>query len=176
MMQQYIKSLFINIEGKNIIKIQNPDKSFDNINNYLYELIYDNNIYKLYGVEHNIEVEYYNYIKTQVASININNIFGFIYLDAKNIHYIFKTKYSTIVKSKGFKCNDMKKSATIQRLNHIIGTSMYNKENTGDVYIPELCCAQEFILRYFDSINKNKLRWMFTYEDYLNYIKYHTNI
>jgi hypothetical protein len=174
-MKKYIKSLSIHINDKYIIKIQNPIVSNNIINNYLYEIIKINNKYSLRIVEHDMEIMYDSYMNEYFASININNLIGFISINMNNTEYIFKTTDILHAKNKGIRCSDGKKTMSIQILNSIIGESVFNKENTSNIIINELCCMQEIIFRHFNTIEKSDKLWMFNYEQYLQLYQYNLN-
>ena len=75
----------------------------------------------------------------------------------------------------GARCDEAGKIKTLDMLNKIIGEKKYTKENTkvikenGKVIQEvvnhtELCVLQEFLLRYFDYIEKDKKKWFLSPE------------
>jgi hypothetical protein len=103
---------------------------------------------------------------------NLNNIFGLISIDNKFTEHIFKVKYKKLIKNVGTRCSISGKVKTIKIINDIIGDDIYTLENSKKIYLTEMCCMQEFLLRYYDFINKDNKRWMFTFDQYL-YIDLH---
>jgi hypothetical protein len=103
---------------------------------------------------------------------NYSKIIGFMGYEKSNRFLVFKTKDMTAKRDTGARCDESGKSKTLQKLNEIIGENKYTAESTkankqegkeavGHV---ELCVLQEFILRYFNTIEKNGKKWMLTPE------------
>lgn len=107
---------------------------------------------------------------------NYNKIVGFIGYGKNNSYMVFKTKVITAKRDTGARCDEAGKIKTIQKLNEILGETKYTTENTrakkdedGNVISDaighvELCVMQEFILRYFNSIQKDGKKWFLTPE------------
>ena len=96
---------------------------------------------------------------------NFNKIIGFI-IQFKNENYnIFKMKNFNVSRNKGTRCDQLGKDAAIKYLNLIVGFNKYNDENLRNVKLPELCSYQEFLLRYYDHINKDKKKWFLNNEE-----------
>lgn len=105
-----------------------------------------------------------------------NKIIGFIGYGKNNSYMVFKTKVITAKRDTGARCDEAGKIKTIQKLNEILGETKYTTENTrvkkdedGNVISHaighvELCVLQEFILRYFNSIQKDGKKWFLTPE------------
>ena len=116
-----------------------------------------------------------------------SNIIGFIGYEKSNSYLVFKTRdYESSKKKKkdgdveskfvtGARCDEEGKEKTIEKINRILGFEKFTKENTqmekekGHVIREatshnELCVYQEFVLRYFNKINKNGLYWFLTPE------------
>jgi hypothetical protein len=109
-------------------------------------------------------------------SNNYNTIIGFIGYEKGNKDLAFKTKNMTSKRDTGARCDQATKAKNITKLNEIIGEKKYNLENTkaikdrdGNVISEaigndELCVLEEFILRYFNSVEHNSKNWFFTPE------------
>lgn len=107
---------------------------------------------------------------------NYNKIVGFIGYGKNNSYMVFKTKVITAKRDTGARCDEAGKIKTIQKLNEILGEPKYTTENTrakkdedGNVISDaighvELCVIQEFILRYFNAIQKDGKKWFLTPE------------
>jgi hypothetical protein len=107
---------------------------------------------------------------------NYNKIVGFIGYGKNNSYMVFKTKVITAKRDTGARCDEAGKIKTIQKLNEIIGEPKYTTENTrakkdedGNIISDaighvELCVLQEFILRYFNAIQKDGKKWFLTPE------------
>ena len=92
------------------------------------------------------------------------SIMGFI-IGFKDKYMIFKVKDMTLKRHKGARCDQAGKSDTIKLLNKIVGEDTYTNQNTRDMVQMELCSLQEFLLRYFDEINKDGKRWFLSPEE-----------
>ena len=105
-----------------------------------------------------------------------NKIVGFIGYEKNNKYLIFKTKDMLSKRDTGARCDESGKNKTLTMINTILGEEKYTKENTrilkdssgkvtqeaiGQV---ELCIIQEFILRYFDKIQRDNKKWFLTPE------------
>ena len=107
---------------------------------------------------------------------NYNKIVGFIGYGKNNSYMVFKTKVITAKRDTGARCDEAGKIKTIQKLNEILGEPKYTTENTrakkdedGNIISDaighvELCVLQEFILRYFNAIQKDGKKWFLTPE------------
>ena len=106
---------------------------------------------------------------------NYNKIVGFIGYEKSNRFLVFKTKDMTSKRDTGARCDESGKIKTLQRLNEIVGEEKFTKENTkavkekGHVVSEavghvELCVLEEFILRYFNTIQKEDKKWFLTPE------------
>ena len=105
-----------------------------------------------------------------------NKIVGFIGYERSNKYLVFKTKDMESTRDTGAICNQAGKDKTMKKINTIIGENIYTTETTkakkdedGNVISQaigeaELCVTQEFILRYFNIIHKDKKKWFFTPE------------
>jgi hypothetical protein len=116
-----------------------------------------------------------------------SNVIGFIGFEKSNSYLVFKTRdYESSKKKKkvgdvdskfitGARCDEEGKEKTIEKINRILDVEKFTKENTqmekvnGQVIREatshnELCVYQEFLLRYYNKINKNGLQWFLTPE------------
>ena len=105
-----------------------------------------------------------------------NKFVGFIGYEKSNRYLVFKTKDITSTRDTGARCDEAGKAKNISKLNDILGEEKYDNENTkavkdadGNVISEavgnvELCVLQEFILRYFNAIKKDKYKWFLTPE------------
>jgi superfamily II DNA or RNA helicase len=89
---------------------------------------------------------------------NMSKYVGFM-TEFKKEYMIFKIIDSQDPKSKGARCDQATKSNVINLLNLIIGEDKYTKQNTKGRHQTEFCVLQEFILRYFNYINKENKVW-----------------
>ena len=112
-------------------------------------------------------------------SFNINNcneLVGFFGYDKGYKKLSFKTKNMKSIRDTGAICEQKKKQLNMEMFNELIGEEKYTTENTkvlkdekgntieeavGNI---ELCILTEFVLRYFNEINKNNKKWFFTPE------------
>lgn len=111
--------------------------------------------------EDKIEIMSYEVIKKAwiVDSEKLNDIIGFISYENKNNYMVFKTKNNKLLRNKGARCDEAGKIKTINILNNIVGDEKYNKKNTSKFNQIDLCILQEFILRYYDMMEKNNKFW-----------------
>lgn len=105
-----------------------------------------------------------------------NKYVGFIGYKKNNTVLVFKSKDMDSSRDTGATCEEAGKDKSIHKLNGILGEDKYTKENTkilknenGHVVQEaigqiELCVLQEFILRYFNAIQKNGKKWFLTPE------------
>jgi len=105
-----------------------------------------------------------------------NTIIGYIAYEKNHKYLIFKTKDILSKRDTGARCDESGKNKSIETLNKILGEEKYTKENTkilkdskGKVIQEaigqiELCILQEFILRYYNRIKKNDVKWFLTPE------------
>jgi hypothetical protein len=115
---------------------------------------------------------------------NYNNIVGFLGYDKQKRFLVFKTKNLNSSRDTGARCDEAGKEKTINKLNTILGETKYNAENTklkkdekGNIIQEsisqhELCILQEFMLRYYNKIKKNNVKWFLTPEMALYYELY----
>jgi hypothetical protein len=116
-----------------------------------------------------------------------NKIVGFIGYEKNNKYLIFKTKDMTSKRDTGARCDEAGKSKTIKKINEILGETKYTSENTkaqkatedeparDAISHAELCVLEEFLLRYFNEVNKNKI-WFLTPEMAIYYKLYTVNV
>jgi hypothetical protein len=105
-----------------------------------------------------------------------NKIVGFVGYEKSNRYMVFKTKDMESKRDTGARCDEAGKIKTLQKLNEIVGEKKYTNESTktakdadGNIIREamghtELCVLQEFILRYFNTIKKDKKNWFLTPE------------
>ena len=117
-----------------------------------------------------------------------NKIIGFIGYEKSNRYLVFKTKDMLSKRDTGARCDESGKDKTIKKLNEIIGENKYTNETTkmkkdeqGNIISEaighvELCVLEEFILRFFDTINKNNKKWFLTPELAIYFKIYTINI
>jgi hypothetical protein len=111
--------------------------------------------------EDKLEIMKYDIIKKAwiLESEKLNDIIGFISYENKNNYMVFKTKNNKLLRNKGARCDEAGKIKTINILNMIVGDDKYNKKNTSKYNQIDLCILQEFILRYYNMINRNNKIW-----------------
>ena len=117
-------------------------------------------------------------------SKDYNRYIGFIGYKKNNSVLVFKTKDIDFKRDTGATCEESGKEKSIQKLNLILGEEKYTSKNTklekdedGNVIREavgqiELCILQEFILRYYDVIKKDKKKWFLTPEMAIYYKLY----
>jgi superfamily II DNA or RNA helicase len=89
----------------------------------------------------------------------LNKLVGFIGYEKQNRYLVFKIRDNESKRNSGARCDEAGKSKTIKTLNEIVGEERYTSENTKGLVQMELCCLQEFILRYFNHIKKDNKIW-----------------
>ena len=117
-----------------------------------------------------------------------NYIIGFIGYEKNNKYLTFKTKDLTSTRDTGARCDEAGKYKTITLLNTILGEEKYTKENTklekdasnktikDAVSHTELCVLQEFILRYYEKIQKDNKKWFLSPEMAIYHKLYKINL
>jgi hypothetical protein len=99
-------------------------------------------------------------IKSVISPIiaNLSHVIGFI-INFKETLMVFKTKHTEMSSSKGAMCHQANKPDIIKTFNSIVGETKFSKDNTKLNTIVELCCYQELMLRYYNSIKKKDKVW-----------------
>lgn len=92
-----------------------------------------------------------------------NPIIGFIDYD-EDEGLSFKTKDTTNKRNSGAKCANAGKVKTIKQINAVIGSELFNSENTKTVSQTTLCIMEEFLMRRY-NVERPDRRWFFTYEE-----------
>ena len=117
-----------------------------------------------------------------------NKNIGFIGYEKQNKYLIFKTKDMTSKRDTGARCDESGKEKTIKKINEILGETKYTSENTKiqkdakgkvigeSISHNELCIFEEFILRYYNKIKKNNLKWFLTPEMAMYYNLYQVKV
>ena len=117
-----------------------------------------------------------------------NQIIGFVGYEKSNRYLVFKTKDMSSKRDTGARCDEAGKEKTMKQLNEIIGETKYTnattksqKDSDGNIIKEsinhtELCVIQEFILRYFDSIQRNNKKWFVTPEMAIFFKLYTVNL
>jgi len=115
-----------------------------------------------------------NFLAYNINDYNL--IVGFIGYEKGNKDLAFKTKNMKSSRDTGARCDQAQKNKNIHKLNEIIGEEKYTLENTkiikdkdgntikDAIVNSELCVLIEFILRYYNAINKDNKKWFFTPE------------
>lgn len=149
---------------------------FYNLNKIKIMMLNENDVWVLMGPEDQKELAKEAKDILEFKRADYNKIVGFMGYEKNNRYIIFKTKDMDSSRDTGARCDEAGKDKTITILNKIIGTDRYNKENTklikdadGNVIQEamshaELCVLQELLLRYFDIIKKDDLKWFLTPE------------
>jgi len=96
--------------------------------------------------------------------ILFNSIVGFIDNEKSNRYLVFKTKQTELKRNTGARCDEAVKGKKLQILNIIVEEEKYTKENTKGMVESELCSLQEFLMRYYNKIKKNKKIWFLNFE------------
>jgi len=79
---------------------------------------------------------------------NKKKVIGFIGYEKNNQSLVFKTRDLSAKRDLGARCDQAKKSKTVDTLNLILGEQRFTVENTKDVYQKEdLCILLEFLMR-----------------------------
>ena len=112
----------------------------------------------------------------QLNKNEYNQHVGFLGYNKTKSAIVFKTIDMKSNRNTGATCETAGKTNTMEKINTILGEKKYTDENTklrkdkkGKVIQEaisqtELCVIQEFILRYFNNIAKNGLKWFLTPE------------
>jgi hypothetical protein len=115
-----------------------------------------------------------NFLKFSIE--DYNNIVGFVGYDKNNKDLVFKTKNMLSSRDTGARCDQATKRNNINKINSILGEEKYTIENTkiikdknGNIIHEaisniELCILEEFILRYFNVIEKDNKKYFVTPE------------
>jgi hypothetical protein len=105
-----------------------------------------------------------------------NKIIGFVGYEKNNKYLVFKTKDLESKRDTGARCDESGKIKTLDMLNKIVDDVKYTKDTTkgikddsGNVIQEavtqtELCVLQEFLLRYYNKIQKDEKSWFLTPE------------
>jgi hypothetical protein len=105
-----------------------------------------------------------------------NETVGFIGYDQTKKFLIFKTLNTKSKRDTGARCDQAGKGKIITKTNEVIGSEMFTGENTKQkkdkykniiqygVNTQQLCIIQEFVLRHFEDIKKDKKTWFLTFE------------
>jgi hypothetical protein len=105
-----------------------------------------------------------------------NKIIGFVGYEKNNKYLVFKTKDLDSKRDTGARCDESGKIKTLDMLNKIVDDVKYTKDTTkgikddsGNVIQEavtqtELCVLQEFLLRYYNKIQKDGKSWFLTPE------------
>ena len=81
----------------------------------------------------------------------------------KNNIFTFKLKDMNNKRAKGIRCEQSTTTDAIRVLNLILSGKEDMPYKQNDTNLQKIiCCKQEFMLRYFDFIKKNKKRWFLT--------------
>ena len=97
-----------------------------------------------------------------------STILGFISYEQKNKYLVFKTKNTTLKRNVGARCDESGKIKRLQILNEILGYEKYNKDTSKGMVQFELCALQEFLLRYYQYVNKEEKTWFLDFEEGMN--------
>jgi hypothetical protein len=101
---------------------------------------------------------------------------------------VFKTKDMESSRDTGARCDESGKDKTMKKINEIIGETKYTNDTTkaekdvnGNITRDsighlELCVIQEFILRYFDAIKRDNIKWFLTPEMAIYFKLYKVNV
>jgi hypothetical protein len=90
---------------------------------------------------------------------NFNTLVGFINYEDKTEDMVFKVKDMSKKRNTGARCDQANKKVKITTLNLIYGNEVYTDENTKGVNATMLCCLEEFIMRYYNKIQKDGKTW-----------------
>ena len=93
-----------------------------------------------------------------------NETIGFIGYQKNQNYLTFKTKNILSKRDTGARCDEKGKGKSIELFNIIVNSEIFTKENTKQIVSQELCVYEEFVLRYFNEIKRNKKKWFLTPE------------
>jgi hypothetical protein len=126
-------------------------------------LIFNNDENKWVEAEPEDKIEILESVKVRekwiIKASLLNKLVGFIGYEKQNRYLVFKIRDNESKRNSGARCDEAGKSKTIKTLNEIVGEERYTSENTKGLVQMELCCLQEFILRYFNNIKKDNKIW-----------------
>ncbi len=151
-------------------------------NKAIHYVKYENSSWKIAETEDKKDIN--TYLNNNVRNIDkttISNVFGFMgYGQTSNSDVAFKLKDNTNTRSTGSKCTEMSsKNKKVEVLFSILklgyqgdavnDENIEEKINTlktaGNTFgMKEICIFTEFVVRYYESINRNGKRWFFDYE------------
>jgi hypothetical protein len=118
--------------------------------------------------EDELEVEE-QIVRNLPKEIPYNDIIGFISYEQKNRYLVFKTKRTNLKRNVGARCDESGKAKKLQVLNEILDEKKYTKETSSGMVQQELCSLQEFLLRYYQKIQKNGKVWFLDFETAMLY-------
>ena len=81
----------------------------------------------------------------------------------------FKVKNRTELRTSGARCDQAGKSKNLILLNKIVGSEKYTKDNIKPLIDIGVCCLEEFLLRYYNMINRNNNIWFLDPSDAREY-------
>jgi hypothetical protein len=100
-----------------------------------------------------------------------NDIIGFIINIRGSENKVFKTKEVDLKRNTGARCDQAGKKTVLRIINKIVENDdeieegRYTTENTKTLKGHQMCSEQEFLLRYYKSIQKDDKIWFLTYEE-----------
>ena len=181
-LKKIINKKFILHNGDNFILIVNLSKNIPELYKINVEATTEDNMLL---TATNVQIDE---ILTKLYNIkyNLNKTIGFSSLFKNKNYVIFKVKYTDKKRDTGFRCDQKGRADRIKVLNEsILNKQEYIEykpvDETGKfkkgkpiekndvmesiIDSEELCVDQEFLLRYFDNIKKNNLRWYLNLEE-----------
>jgi hypothetical protein len=114
-----------------------------------------------------------------ITNDKYNEIVGFMGYDNKNIYIVLKIKNTIKKRNTGARCEDMSKGDRISNLNATIGENKFTKKNDNEIteeerasgiistkgmISSEMCCIQEFLLRYYNKVKRDDKIWFLNFE------------
>jgi hypothetical protein len=99
-----------------------------------------------------------------ISKDKYNFIIGFLINVRSSKDIVFKTKEVDLKRNMGARCDQAGKKTIIKILNKITNSSDYTSENTSSLKTPQMCSEQEFLLRYYQEVNKDDKVWFLNNE------------
>jgi hypothetical protein len=103
--------------------------------------------------------------KFLIPGNNFNDYIGFMQLFRDTDEITFKIKNMKQKRNnKGSRIDRLRKNEIIAFFNDVLGSQIYNNENTEEILKISLCVMVEIVIRYYNEINKNGKIWFLNTE------------
>jgi type IV pilus biogenesis protein CpaD/CtpE len=152
--RKYLETKVINSKGLKGILIFNGSSRIDNLNIYI---LNNENQWIPSEPEDRRDLQDAIIRKYRLKD-NLNKYIGFIGFETHNKYMVYKIKDTENMRSTGFRCDQSGKIKIVDLINDIENDIKYNSKTTKENN-HQLCILQEFLLRYYEEIQKDELTW-----------------